>query len=196
MILGKLLVQAPTWIVDGIDSLPSVCYLCLLLIFSYRNNLHSCSTICSVPVLLAFFLINQSLPIPISWWIFPIVSRFLCGFSFFKKNYLIHFEWIFEEIRDKNPIKFLCWIVYQHQLLKRPHFCTVSFCILCQILCMLSFLVSFLGPLPYSCILICFLCVYQTVYMTIAIRCNNKNNTHVVNFSILSVSDHSFPEGK
>lgn len=118
-------------------------------------------------------------------------------FQFFlKKNYLIHFEWIFEEIRDKNPIKFLCWIVYQHQLLKRPHFCTVSFCILCQILCMLSFLVSFLGPLPYSCILICFLCVYQAVYMTIAIRCNNKNNTHVVNFSILSVSDHSFPEGK
>lgn len=86
MILGKLLVQAPTWIVDGIDSLPSVCYLCLLLIFSYRNNLHSCSTICSVPVLLAFFLINQSLPIPISWWIFPIVSRFLCGFSFFLKK--------------------------------------------------------------------------------------------------------------
>lgn len=109
MILGKLLVQAPTWIVDGIDSLPSVCYLCLLLIFSYRNNLHSCCPICSVPVLLAFFLINQSLPIPISWWIFPIFSRFLCGFSFFffkKKLFLIHFEWIFEEIRDKNPIKF------------------------------------------------------------------------------------------
>lgn len=81
------MVQAPTWIVDGIDSLPSVCYLCLLLIFSYRNNLHSCSPICSVPVLLAFFLINHSLPIPISWWIFPIFSRFLCGFSFLNKNY-------------------------------------------------------------------------------------------------------------
>lgn len=72
--------------------------ICLAVLFPCIDSLLLCRCLCalltisadfffmvshllilrSVPMLLLFFLINMSLPIPMSSWIFPMFSKYLC----------------------------------------------------------------------------------------------------------------------